>query len=110
MTLILSLTGRLVKVVNILDNMEWNGVDEREDLERKRDKLEDQLKEAKLIWYKIDKRTETVSAYIEQNLTRLDRIRFRRKIKRKVRLMLEMKEMHEKLELAEKQMKAMDCL
>jgi hypothetical protein len=108
--LILSLTGRLVKVVNILDNMEWNGVDEREDLQRKRDKLEDQLKEAQLIWYKIDKRTETVSGYIEQCLTRLDKLRFMRMIKRKVRLMMEMKEMQEKLELAEKQLKAINCL
>jgi hypothetical protein len=42
-SLILSLTGRLVKIVNALDNMDWNGVDERDDLERKRDKLADQL-------------------------------------------------------------------
>ena len=97
-----------MKVVNILANMEWNGVDEREDLERKRDKLEDQLKEAKLIWYKIDKRTETVSGNIEYHLTRLDGIRFRRMIKRKVRLMLEMKDMQEKLKLAENQKKAIE--
>ena len=109
-SLILSLTGRLVKIVNALDNMEWNGVDERDDLERKRDKLADQLEEAKLLWYSIDKRTGVVAGYIEQYLTRQEGIMFKRMLKRKVRLMLEVKEMQEKIGLGEKQLKAIQLL
>ena len=58
--LILSLTGRLVIVVNKLENIDCNGVEEREDLDRKRDQLTEQLQEAKLLWNGIDKRTVVV--------------------------------------------------
>jgi hypothetical protein len=104
-SLILSLTGRLLKIVAAVDNMEWNGVDERYELEKKRDKLTEQLNEAKLIWHKMEKRTKIVTGYIEQSLTRMEGIRFKRMIKRKIRTMLEIKEIQEKIVLGEKQMK-----
>eukprot|EP00090_Calanus_glacialis_P021914 TRINITY_DN33795_c0_g1_i1.p1 TRINITY_DN33795_c0_g1~~TRINITY_DN33795_c0_g1_i1.p1 ORF type:complete len:207 (+),score=68.22 TRINITY_DN33795_c0_g1_i1:22-621(+) len=104
-SLILSLTGRLSKIVTALENMEWNGVDERNELERKRDKLIEQLNEAKLIWHNMEKRTRIVTGYIEQSLTRMEGIRFKRMIKRKIRTMLEMKEIQEKIVLGEKQIK-----
>ena len=54
--LILSLTGRLVKVTNTLENIEWNGVEERDELDRKQKKLTEQLEESKLLWNSINKR------------------------------------------------------
>ena len=110
MNLILCLTGRLVKVVNALDTMAWNGVDERFDLEQKRDKLSDQLKEAKLLWNTMDKRTGMVAGHIEQYLSKQEGVKFQRMIKRKVKLMLEMKEIQEKLELCGKQIYALKLL
>jgi hypothetical protein len=108
--LILCLTGRLVKVANALDTMAWNGVDERFDLEQKRDKLSDQMDEAKLLWNSIDKRTGIVAGHIEQYLSKQEGVKYLRMIKRKVKLMLEMKEIQEKLELCGKQMNAIKML
>ena len=42
---------------SVLNNMEWNGVDERDDFERKRDKLLDQLEEANYLRCCINKQT-----------------------------------------------------
>ena len=70
--LFISLTGRLVKVVNKLENIDWNGVEEREDLDRKRNKLTEQLGEAKSLWNSIDKRTVMVAGYIEEFLSRME--------------------------------------
>ena len=72
-SLILSLTGRLSKIVTALENMEWNGVDERNELERKRYKLIEQLNEAKLFWHTMKQRTWIVTGYIEKSLSRMDR-------------------------------------
>ena len=36
LSLIISLTSRLSKIVTALENMEWNGVDERYELEKKK--------------------------------------------------------------------------
>ena len=96
--------------MNKLENIDWNGVEEREDLDRKRDKLTEQLQEAKLLWNSIDKRTVMVAGYIEQFLSRMEGMMFRRMIKKKVRLMMEMKDLQEKLELSEKQLQAIELL
>jgi hypothetical protein len=58
----------------------------------------------------MDKRTGMVAGYIEQYLTRQEGIRFRRMIKKKVRSMLEKREIHEKIELGKKQLKAIELL
>ena len=87
-SLILCLTGRLLKILSALDNMEWNGVEERDDLEKKRDTLVEQLKEAKIIWNNIRKRTKIVIGYIERFLTREESIKFRRLMNRRIRTML----------------------
>ena len=96
--------------MNALDIMAWNGVDERFDFEQKRDKLSDQLEEAKLRWKSIDKRTGTMAGQIEQYLSRQEGVMFKRMIKRKVKLMLEMKEIQEKLELCGRQLNAIKLL
>ena len=83
--------------------MEWNGVEERDDLEKKRDKLVEQLKEAKIIWGNIAKRTRVVMGFIEKFLSRVESIKFRRLINRRIRTMLEIKEIQEDIETRKKQ-------
>ena len=102
-SLILSLTGRLGKILSDLDSVKWNGVEERVELEGKRDKLVGQLEEAKSIWHSMSKRTRVVVGYIEKYLSRMEGIRFRRRIHRRIRTMLEMKEIQEKIETGKKQ-------
>ena len=77
--------------------MEWNGVEERDDLEKKRDKLMEQLKEAKIIWTNIKKRTRIVIGFIEKFLSRAESINFRRMINRRIRTMFEIKEIQENM-------------
>ena len=84
--------------------MEWNGVEERDDLEKKRDKLVEQLKEAKIIWNNIGKRTRIVIGYIEKFLSRSESIKFRRLINRRIRIMFEIKEIQENIEISKKQL------
>ena len=103
-SLVLSLTGRIEKILGSLDNMDWNGVEERDDLERKRDKLLEQLKEAKLIWNNTGKRTRIVIGYIENFVSRVEGIKFRRLINRRIRTMFEIKEIQEKIEIKRKQL------
>ena len=89
--LILSLKYRLAPVENALTNVDWNGVDERYHLERKRDKLLDQLEETKLLWSFIDKRSTVVAGYIEQYLSYQEVVQFRQLVKTKVNQIVEMK-------------------
>ena len=84
-SLIVSLTYRLIPVDTSLANMEWNGVEERFSykmnvmdkleigysryaLERRRTKLLEQLEEARVLWKNIKRRTGVVAGYIQQNL------------------------------------------
>ena len=48
-SLLLSLSGRLVRVENALLSLDWNGVEEREELEARRGKLMAQLDEASML-------------------------------------------------------------
>ena len=49
-SLVMSLMYRLVPLERTLHNMEWNGVEERYELERRREKLVSQLEEASSLW------------------------------------------------------------
>ena len=91
MSLILGLKHRINHVDSSLDNYEWKGVDERFDLERKREKLINQLDEAKELWTLIDKRTGVVAGYIEHYLSYQTVIQFRQLVKNKVNQMVEIK-------------------
>ena len=103
-SLILCLTGRLVKILSALKNMEWNGVEETYNLETKRDKLWDQLKEAKTIWHNIRKRTRVVNGYIEKFLSRIESIKFSRLLKRRIRTKFEIKKIQENIKMRKKQL------
>ena len=48
--------------------MDWNGVEERYELERRKDKLVSQLEEAASLWKSINKRTGLIAGDIQQNL------------------------------------------
>ena len=50
-----------------------------------------------------------MTRYIEQTLTRMEGIMFKRMIKRKIRTMLEMKEIQEKISLGEKKINDSLC-
>ena len=91
MALILGLKHRMTQVESALNNFEWNGVEERFDLERKRDKLIKQLEEAKELWTFIDKRTGVVAGYIEHYLAYETVVQFRQLVKNKVNQMVEIK-------------------
>ena len=99
-SLILCLSGRLVKILSALKNMEWNGVEETCNLETKRDKL----KEAKTIWHNILKRTRVVIGYIEKFLSRIDSIPFSRLLKRRIRTKFEIKKIQENIKMRKKQL------
>ena len=57
-SLLLSLSGRLVRVENALLSLDWNGVEEREELEARRAKLMAQLDEASMLKESIDRRSK----------------------------------------------------
>ena len=67
-SLVMSLMYRLMPIESSLNNIEWNGVEERYELERRKEKLVSQLEEAKILWKSINKRTGLIAIYIKQTL------------------------------------------
>ena len=59
---------RLMPLERSLHNMEWNGVEERYELEGRKDKLVSQLDEAASLWKSINRRTGLIAGYIQHNL------------------------------------------
>ena len=96
-SLLLSLSGRLVRVENALLSLDWNGVEEREELEARRAKLMAQLDEASILKESIDRRSKLVADYVESYLGREQREKFQEGIDTKVRLMVELREIQEKV-------------
>ena len=103
--LILGLKHRINQVESSLNNFEWNGVDERYDLEMKQEKLINQLDEAKHLRTLIDKRTVVVAGYIEHYLSYETVIQFRQLVKNKVNQMVEIKTLKNDIAVALKNMK-----
>jgi len=104
-SLIVSLTYRLIPVDNSLANIDWNGVEERYDLERRRAKLLEQIEEARLLWRSIKRRTGLVAGYIQQNLPFQDVLSFHQSMSRRVEEILQLKELQEKIKETELQLK-----
>ena len=67
-SLVMSLMYRLMPIESSLNNIEWNGVEERYELERRKEKLVSQLEEAKILRKSINKRTGLIAIYIKQTL------------------------------------------
>ena len=95
--LILGLKYRLSSVEAALDNLIWDSIDERYALERKRDKLLDQLEEAKILWHCIEKRTDVITGYVEHYLTGADVVHFQQLVKMKVNTCVEMKKIQQEI-------------
>jgi len=104
-SLIVSLTYRLIPVDNSLANIDWNGVEERYDLERRRAKLLEQIEEARLLWRSIKRRTGLVAGYIQQNLPFQDVLSFHQSMSRRVEEILQLKELQEKIKETELKLK-----
>jgi len=107
-SLILSLSGRLAKLENALLGLEWNGVEERDDMEQRRDRLLEQLDEAKDLNRSIKKRSEVIKGYLVTYLSKAQLSRFEEFIKKKISLMIDLKEIQEKITLGENQLLAVN--
>ena len=109
MHLTLGLNYSLSSIESVLNNLEWNGVDERDDLERKRDKLLNQLEEANYLRCCIDKRTGVVAGYIEHYLRYQDVVQFRQLVKTRMNQIIELKKVEKEIAERKRQLKAMNC-
>ena len=90
-------SGGNTQVENALLSLDWNGVEEREELEARRTKLTAQLDEAIALKVAIDRRSSTVADYVESYLGGEERERFLEVVATKVRLMFEIREIQEKV-------------
>ena len=108
--LILSVTGRLVTINNDLDSLSWSGMEERMMMEQKRDKLLEQLEETKELWGNIDRRASTVISQVEHYMGYNEGTGLAGMLRMKVRLMVEKKELEEKIDIGEKQLGAMKVI
>jgi len=104
-SLVMSLMYRLMPIESSLNNIEWNGVEERYELERRKEKLVSQLEEAKILWKSINKRTGLIAIYIKQTLFNQDVVDFHHCIVRRVEQMIQLKELQEQIKQAETQLK-----
>ena len=93
-----------------LDNLAWSSREERITMEQKRDKLMEQLEETKLLWSNIDRRTGTVVSQVEHYIGNMEAESLETMLRVKVKLMVEKKELEEKIELGEKQLGAMKVI
>jgi hypothetical protein len=110
MYLTLGLKYRLSSIEATLDNLEWNGVDERYDLERRRDKLMKQLEEANYLKCCIDKQTGLIAGYIEHYLRYHDVVQFRELVKTRKSQIIEQKKVQKNVAEGKGQLQAMKVI
>ena len=108
--LILSVTGRLVTINQDLDNLAWSGLEERMAMEQKKDKLLEQLEETKELWGNIERRTAVVTSHVEHYVGEGEGGALATRLRAKVRLMVEKRELEEKIDTGEKQLGAMKII
>ena len=80
-----------------LESLEWNGVEEREELEGRRSKLAHQLEEATALKVAIDRRSTVVADYVHIYLGKERRKEYCAMIATKVKLMVGLKEVQEQV-------------
>ena len=108
--LILSVTGRLVTITQDLDNLAWSGLEERMAMEQKKDKLLEQLEETKELWGNIERRRAVVTSHVEHYVGEGEGGALATRLRAKVRLMVEKRELEEKIDTGEKQLGAMKII
>ena len=96
-SLLLSLSGRLVRVENALLGLDWNGVEEREELEGRRTKLVRQVEEASLLRATIERRTRVVGGCVATYLGEESREGFFHVMKTMERVIVALREVQEKV-------------
>jgi len=105
-SLLLSLSGRLARAENALNLME-DDHPERRILESKRDKLLEQLQEAKILKESIDKRSVQVSNILYKYLNSEEYADYDHFINMKAKLIMDSKEIDDKIKLGEEQLQAL---
>ncbi|XP_051175385.1 protein Shroom isoform X2 [Leptopilina boulardi] len=105
-SLLLGLSGRLARAENALHGMSADHA-ERKVLESKRDKLIDQLEEAKILKGNIDKRSVNVSAILSKYLNDEEFIDYQHFINMKAKLIMDGREIQDKVKLGEEQLVAL---
>ena len=96
-SLLLGLSGRLIKVETALKSLDWSGPEEREELEGRKTKLEHQLEEARALKVAIDKRGSLVGDYIGSYLGRNKQETFDGVLALRSRIMVRLREAQEQV-------------
>nr|XP_034176660.1 uncharacterized protein LOC117602571 isoform X1 [Osmia lignaria] len=105
-SLLLGLSGRLARAENALYGMPADHA-ERKILESKRDKLMDQLEEAKILKSNIDKRSVNVSTILSKYLNEEEFADYQHFINMKAKLIVDGREIQDKVKLGEEQLAAL---
>ncbi|XP_042234673.1 protein Shroom3-like [Homarus americanus] len=107
-SLLLGLSGRLARAENALIMLvEDADPEEKRILESKRDKLSEQLEEAKRLKENIDRRAIQVSKVLNQYLTEDQYADYDHFIKMKAKLIMDAREIDDKIKLGEEQQQAL---
>uniref|UniRef100_A0A182NU36 ASD2 domain-containing protein n=1 Tax=Anopheles dirus TaxID=7168 RepID=A0A182NU36_9DIPT len=104
--LLLSLSGRLARTDNALHTIDANHPDKKI-LEAKRDRLLEQLDEAKQLKDDIDQRGATIARILEQSLTIEEYADYDYFINMKAKLIVDSREIADKIKLGEEQLAAL---
>ncbi|GFY57164.1 protein Shroom3 [Trichonephila inaurata madagascariensis] len=108
--LLLSLSGRLARSENILKNMQESNSEEKKLLEAKRDKLKEQHEDACRLKESIDRRSNQVSTFLHKYLSDNEYADYDRFIKMKTKLIVDIREIDEKINLGEEQLAALSVV
>ena len=76
-------------------------MEERKNLERKKEVLEGQMKEGKMLKEKIERRSQAIEAYFEHYLGGEQRNKFERYLRCKVKICIETRELEEMIRICE---------
>lgn len=107
-SLLLGLSGRLARAENALRTLgSETDPEEKRILESKRDKLSEQLEEAKRLKENIDRRAVQVSKVLNQYLTEDEYADYDHFIKMKAKLIMDAREIDDKIKLGEEQQVAL---
>ena len=99
--LLVGLSCRLVRIEHTLASVEWRGVEESGNLERKREALERQIEEGEILKEKIERRSEVVGSYFYHYFGEEQINKFERYLRCRVKICIEMREVVEMIRIAE---------
>merc|ERR1719369_2662705 len=105
-SLLIGLSGRLARTETELETA-CSDTDEKKSLERKREKLLDQLTEAKKLQGLKDKMGDRIVVMLKKYLSQAELEQYDKFVTTKVRLIMELKEVEDKIKLGEEQLSAL---